>query len=88
MHAGDDIPRNELKGWRVVAALSSVAVCLTAVGVAFDLYVLATHQLTSGHRAWDIASLFLFGLGAYAGIASFRKSSARIAPLQSHQDSN
>ena len=86
--AGNDIPRNDLKGWRVVATLSTVAVCLTVGGLAFDLYVLATRQLIGSHRAWNITSLFLFGLGAYAGIASYRRASARIATLRSHADSN
>jgi len=76
--AGDDTPRNDLQGWRVVAALSTVAVGLTVGGLAFDSYVLATSQLMGGHRAWDIALLFLFGLGAYAGIATYRSASARI----------
>ena len=84
--AGNDIPRNELTGWRVVATLSVVAVCLTVGGLAFDLYVLATHQLTWGHRAWNIAWLFLFGFGAYLGIATFRAASARIANLRSLRD--
>ena len=85
---GDDIPRNELTGWRVVATLSVVAVCLTVGGLAFDLYVLITHQLTRGHRAWNIALLFLLGLGLYLGIATLRTASARIANLRSPIDAN
>jgi hypothetical protein len=86
--AGNDIPRNELKGWRVVAALSTIALCLTVGGLAFDLHVLATHQLIASHRAWDITLLFLFGFGAYAAITNYRRASVRIATLRSHADSN
>ena len=86
--AGDDIPRNELAGWRVVATLSVVAACLTVGGLAFDLDVIITHQLTGGHRAWNIALLFLLGLGLYLGIATLRTASPRIANLRSPIDSN
>ena len=86
--AGNVILRNELKALRVIAILSIVAICLSVGGLAFDLHVLATRQLTASHRAWDMISLFLFGLGAYAGIAYYRRASAGIASLRSHADSN
>lgn len=87
-HAGDVTPRNEFKGWRIVAALSVVAVCLSVGGLAFDAYVLVTHQLTGGHRVSDIVALISFGVGAYAGIATYRSAAARIAALRFGADPN
>jgi hypothetical protein len=88
VRADRDVPRNERSGLRVLATLSIIAVCVTIGGLAFDLYVIATHQLTAVHRAWDIASLLLFGLGAYAGMTHYRTASRQIAALRSPMDSH
>jgi hypothetical protein len=73
---------------RLVATLSVLAIYLTVGGLGFDLYVLATHQLTGAHRIRDIALLFGFGLLAYESVQIYRAAYTRSATLQSHVNSN
>jgi hypothetical protein len=81
--AANGVPRNELQALRLVIALSIFAICLTTGGFVFDLYVLVTHSLTAGHKAANIALLFLFDFLTYKAIQSYRDASVRRAVLRS-----
>ncbi len=75
------VGRNEVKAWRIVAALSTLSIGITGAGIAYDLYVLATHHLTSVHRISNVATAIALGFGAWEAIRERRSASAHLRAL-------
>jgi hypothetical protein len=74
-----DIPPDDRRGWRVLGALGVIACAVGVAGVATDVHVLATHQLTLIHRISDIISLAPFGYAVYWGGTLVRAARTRLA---------
>ncbi len=78
----------ERRGERVVASLSAAATGLTVGVLAFDLYVLATHHLTTLHIVSNVIALIPLGLGARIGFGYFREARTRLTELSSVTESS